>query len=72
MAEPTQPPPASTEQDVKTLRWCHWHKDVADDTLLIGAAERTSAGPRTFYACGACREEHRLIPLAERVASGDV
>lgn len=67
MTEPTHTTPASTEPEVKTIRWCHWHQDVTDTGVLIGAQEVNSGPPRPFYACAACRKTYRLVPLADRL-----
>lgn len=66
MADDTHPPLVSTEPEVKAIRWCHWHADVTDTGLLIGAQEVASGPPRPFYACAPCREQHHLVPLAEQ------
>jgi hypothetical protein len=63
MTEPTHTPPASTDHAVKVLRWCHWHQNVAVDTVLIGADDRISGPPFLLYACPPCVEKHDLRPM---------
>lgn len=46
--------------------WCHWHEGPSQTALLVDAIERNSAPPVALYACAPCREQRRLIPLADR------
>ena len=63
MADDTHTPPVGTERQVKTVRWCHWHQDVAVDPVLIDAAESISGPPKMRYACERCVTRHKLTPL---------
>ncbi|MFS8200465.1 hypothetical protein ACLVWQ_17485 (plasmid) [Streptomyces sp. CWNU-52B] len=66
MTEPTHSPLASTDEVVKTVRWCHWHDDAVTDAVLIDAVEKASGPPYPLYACGRCRERNNLVPLANQ------
>ncbi|MGI5443407.1 hypothetical protein ACQEV4_40535 [Streptomyces shenzhenensis] len=46
---------------------CSWHKGFSDDVRLI-RIEDSGSGPNApaLYACGPCRERHRLVPLADQ------
>ncbi|MGW6008690.1 hypothetical protein [Streptomyces sp. NPDC055210] len=63
MADDTQTPPVRTEPEVKVVRWCHWHQNMADDTTLIDAHERNSGPPYLLYACPPCMKRHDLKPM---------
>lgn len=57
---PCVPAPAS-------YGYCCWHGAPAEDVLLIQIIDQSS-GPRSpaLYACRPCREQRRLVPLADR------
>lgn len=63
MADHTHTPAVSTEPVVRVLRWCSWHEDVADDTLMIRAVEKCSGPPFPLYACASCRGRYGLKEL---------
>ncbi|MDH6432612.1 hypothetical protein M2158_001089 [Streptomyces sp. SAI-144] len=45
---------------------CHWHKGHAEGIRLIEGIEQGSGPGGNLFACGPCRETHRLVPLADR------
>jgi hypothetical protein len=64
MAEPTQSP---AQQDTPTnYGYCSWHQRFASDIRLIDVIEQGSGAGGAHYACGPCREQHGLVPFAER------
>ncbi|WP_435193380.1 hypothetical protein [Streptomyces sp. NRRL F-5630] len=55
--------------DDRTIAWCAWHRDLADDALLIQPAPEPATEPGgALYACGRCREIYRLPLWEERRA----
>jgi hypothetical protein len=44
----------------RTLAWCSWHLDFADDVALVQPA--TGPDGSALYACRRCRETYRLMP----------
>jgi hypothetical protein len=47
--------------------WCHWHRGYTWQARLIDwHLEGSGPGGRKYYACPDCREEHGLVPLADR------
>ncbi|MET8134669.1 hypothetical protein ABZV24_22400 [Streptomyces sp. NPDC005251] len=65
MAQPTHT--ASTADSPQRHRWCDWHKGPSETAVLVDAIERNSAPPIALYACAPCREQRRLVPLADRL-----
>ncbi|MEU8536195.1 hypothetical protein [Streptomyces parvulus] len=51
---------------LRIVGWCSWHEDAADDVRVVEIAEQGSGRGALHYACGDCREEHGLVPLAEQ------
>lgn len=46
--------------------YCSWHKKFADDVALISMTDQGSGnGGSTHYACTACRNMYRLVPLRD-------
>jgi hypothetical protein len=58
----------ATESTPTGYGFCSWHNRFADDVRLIAAIEQgSSAGAGGMqYACRPCREEHNLVPFADR------
>jgi hypothetical protein len=55
---------------VTDARWCTWHRDNADDTVLIRVIE-VGSGPGAFlYACADCVTAYRLVPLQDHHEDG--
>ncbi|BDD71737.1 hypothetical protein [Streptomyces violaceoruber] len=46
--------------------FCSWHNRFAADVRLIVVIEQGSGPGGAQYACRPCREEHRLVPFADR------
>lgn len=48
--------------------WCAWHKGASAGIRLIQVTEAGSGPSRAgnLFACGPCRETHRLVPFADR------
>jgi hypothetical protein len=51
----------------RPVRFCGWCRAYRTGTLLIDL-QASGSGPSapTLYACGSCREQYRLVPLADR------
>ncbi|WP_103542041.1 hypothetical protein [Streptomyces sp. SM1] len=64
MSESTQP--TTTEDTPTAYGLCHWHQGYASGIRLINAIEQGSGSGITHFACGPCRELHRLTPFADR------
>jgi hypothetical protein len=66
MAETTQTVDATATPTA--YGWCAWHKKYSGGVRLIEVIEQGS-GPGTagnLFACGPCREIHRLTPYSDR------
>lgn len=46
--------------------FCSWHNRFAEDVRLIEVIEQGSGVGSVQYACAPCREQHRLVPFADR------
>jgi hypothetical protein len=46
--------------------YCSWHNRFAADVRLIDMTEQGTGPGAGHYACGPCRETHRLVPYADR------
>ncbi|MFR9800083.1 hypothetical protein ACL02U_29950 [Streptomyces sp. MS06] len=57
---------APTDTPTAQYGWCHWHQGVVQGVRLIDAIEQGSGPGITQSACRPCREEHGLVPLADR------
>ncbi|WP_371670039.1 hypothetical protein OG985_21805 [Streptomyces sp. NBC_00289] len=64
MAEPTQAP--GIENTPTAYGYCSWHAGYAEGVRLIHAIEQGSGPGRTVFACAPCREQFRLVPLADQ------
>ncbi|MEU8728779.1 hypothetical protein AB0C68_05285 [Streptomyces tendae] len=64
------PETTHTQQDSdsgpRTIGWCAWHKDVADDVRVIQVDEQGSGPGGVRHACQPCIDKHGLVPFAER------
>ncbi|MFJ6073723.1 hypothetical protein ACIQFU_23250 [Streptomyces sp. NPDC093065] len=65
MAEPTDAPP-DTGSGLRTIGWCSWHQDAADDVRIVQVDEQGSGRSPVQYACGPCRKRHGLKTLDEQ------
>lgn len=64
MQESTQPTPAT---DTPTAYgYCAWHRGPAEGVRVISVIEQGSGPGHVLFACGPCREAHRLVPFADR------
>lgn len=57
---------AESSEGLRIVGWCHWCQNAADNVRVIQVDEQGSGRGGVRYACGPCREEHHLVPLAER------
>jgi hypothetical protein len=64
MAERTHNPDSSNTPDA--YGWCAWHGEFAFGIRLIHAREQGSGSGGGTFACPPCREEHGLVPFADR------
>ncbi|MFD1274814.1 hypothetical protein [Streptomyces kaempferi] len=64
MEETTHSPAQSTAPE-PVARRCDYHKGPSQTAVLVDAIERNSAPPIPVYACAPCREQRRLVPLAD-------
>ncbi|MEW2351420.1 hypothetical protein AB0904_27605 [Streptomyces sp. NPDC006684] len=56
-----------TARLARTIAWCAWHRDLADDVALIQPAPEPTTEPGgALYACRRCRETYRLTPWEDR------
>ncbi|GAA0657169.1 hypothetical protein GCM10009535_40230 [Streptomyces thermocarboxydovorans] len=46
--------------------FCSWHQAHAPGVRLITVIEQGSGPGHVHYACGPCRQEHGLVPFADR------
>lgn len=46
--------------------WCSWHGEFAFDVRLIQVQEQGSGSGGGASACPPCRQEHNLVPFADR------
>lgn len=65
MAEPTQAPDTPTTPAPAAYGWCSWHEGYASGIRLIHVHEQGSGPGGGIFACGPCRETHRLVPFAD-------
>jgi hypothetical protein len=65
MADLPLPPPRLP--GTVSYGYCCWHGAPAEEVLLISIIDQGS-GPSSpaLYACPPCREQHRLVQLADR------
>jgi hypothetical protein len=64
--EDAQETPTDDQETPTAYGWCSWHEDYSGGVRLIGAEEQGTGPGRNYFACGPCREENGLIPLADR------
>ncbi|MFF5959522.1 hypothetical protein ACIPSH_06030 [Streptomyces iakyrus] len=64
MAETTHGPASANTPT--SYGFCSWHNRFADDVRLIDVVEQGSGSGGVQYACAPCREQHRLVPFADR------
>lgn len=64
MAEPMQDTPG--RDTPQGYGYCSWHHRFAGDVRLIDVVNQGSGPGHVHYACGPCRETHRLVPYADR------
>ncbi|MGY3202663.1 hypothetical protein [Streptomyces sp. TE5632] len=64
MSESTQTEP--TQDTPTAYGWCAWHRQHAGGVRLIEVIEQGSGSGGALYACASCREQHRLVPFADR------
>lgn len=50
----------------RAFGWCSWHHGYAGGIRLITVHEQGSGAGGHVFACGPCREEHRLVPFADQ------
>lgn len=55
-----------TASVVHAFGWCSWHQASAVGVRVIQIDEQGSGSGGVRYACAPCREEHSLVPLADR------
>lgn len=55
-----------TASVVQAVGWCSWHQASAVGVRVIQIDEQGSGSGGVRYACGPCRKEHQLVPLADR------
>ncbi|MEH0642852.1 hypothetical protein QBB33_15520 [Streptomyces scabiei] len=46
--------------------YCSWHRGSAEGVRLVDVHEQGSGPGGGVFACGPCRETHRLVPFADR------
>ncbi|MGQ4439862.1 hypothetical protein ACN6LI_004735 [Streptomyces violaceoruber] len=71
MNESTQdqnPPnsPAAATAEPMTYGYCSWHRGYSAGIRVIEVVEQGTGPGRVQSACGPCREEHALVPYADR------
>jgi hypothetical protein len=58
--------PQQRRRPAAPRRWCNWHDGLSETSLLVQIIQAATGPGGMQYACARCREQHGLIPLAER------
>ncbi|MFC8102741.1 hypothetical protein [Streptomyces sp. NPDC057363] len=71
MNESTQDQNAENSPTVATTEpmaygYCSWHRGYSAGIRVIEVVEQGTGPGRVQSACGPCREEHHLVPYADR------
>ncbi|MEU5769785.1 hypothetical protein ABZ782_28110 [Streptomyces asoensis] len=50
----------------QSFAWCSWRGDFSGTCRLVQIIEQGSGTGGGRFACGPCREEHSLTPVADQ------
>ncbi|WP_409234764.1 hypothetical protein [Streptomyces sp. PA5.6] len=71
MNEATQHPntpnsPSTASMEPGSYGYCSWHHAYSAGVRVINVVEQASGPGRVDFACLPCREQHHLVPFADR------